>query len=107
MGNEADGVSEQDRAVLPLDPLVKHSTISLETSLLIIPVYSNDLIAPSLLKRGAFSVCNPFNSPRCDATCAAAFNYLVFKTLPLRVTRSKLNTCSLGLSWQRPTKRRG
>jgi hypothetical protein len=31
MGNEADGVSEQDRAVLPLDPLVKHPTISLET----------------------------------------------------------------------------
>ena len=50
MGNEADGVSEQDRNGLPLDPLVKHSTISLETMLLVISVYSNDLIAPSLLK---------------------------------------------------------
>ena len=39
MGNEADGVSEQDRAVLPLDPLVKHSTISLETLLLVISIY--------------------------------------------------------------------
>ena len=107
MGNEADGVSEQDRAVLPLYPLVKHSTISLETMLLVISVYSNDLIASNLLKLVAFSVCNRFNSAKCDATCAAAFNYSVFKTLPLRVTRSKLNTCSLGLSWQRPTRRRG
>jgi len=39
MGNEADGVSEQDRAVLSFYPLVKHSTISLETMLLVISIY--------------------------------------------------------------------
>ena len=39
MGNEADGVFEQDLDGLPLYPLVKHSTISLETMLLVISIY--------------------------------------------------------------------
>ena len=38
MGNEADSVSEQDRAVQQIYPLVMHPTISLETLLLVISI---------------------------------------------------------------------